>query len=300
MLSESREIGHLAMSLEGWPGPARADVTNPRGVPPSTMECPAPRYAVLHVVLIVRDQSEELSCLLHRLEDLDLPLRVLVVDDGSKDGTAQVVENHPGLRDRLGLVQHVRRHGCGLALAAGLRRVLQNGTPATDLVLTLPPCSSVDPACLAGLLRRLEAGMEVVVGTRRVEGGSREHRGHIRTFWDRFLTGLLRFFFPLPGVFDYTSGVLGFRLSALERAFALHGRNLVTYSGEAGTVELLIRLGRMGARMGEVPWVEGPGTPGPRHRVSLAALWEFVRMVLALAGPWRRSRAARPAPGNRS
>jgi dolichol-phosphate mannosyltransferase len=255
---------------------------------------------VLHVVLIVRDQSEELSCLLHRLEDLDLPLRVLVVDDGSKDGTAQVVENHPGLRDRLGLVQHVRRHGCGLALAAGLRRVLQNGTPATDLVLTLPPHDKLEAASLAGLLRRLEAGMEVVVGTRRVDGGSRAHRAPVRNFWDRFLTGLLRFFFPLPGVFDYTSGVQGFRLSALERAFALHGRNLVTFSGEAGTVELLIRLGQMGARMGEVPWAEGPGTPGPRHGVSLAAVWESVRMVLALAGPWRRSRAGQSAPDNRS
>jgi hypothetical protein len=248
---------------------------------------------VLHVVLIVRDQSEELSCLLHRLEALDLPLRVLVVDDGSKDESAQVVCNNSGLRDRLRLVQHVRRHGCGLALATGLRRALQGGNPTTDLVLTLPPASSLDQASLEGLLRRLESGMEVVVGTLRVGAP----RGGLRTFWDRFLTGLLRFFCPLPGVFDYTSGVQGFRLSVLERAFALHGRNLVTFPGEAGTVELLIRLAQMGVRMGEVPWVEGPGTSGFRQGFSLAAVWEFLRMVLTLAGPWNRSPAGLQAGG---
>jgi len=255
---------------------------------------------VIHVVLIVQDQAEDLSTLLHRLEGLDLPLRVLVVDDGSKDGTAQVVQNHPGLRDRLSLVQHVREHGPGLALAVGLRRVLQGGTPSTDLVLTLPPRCNPDPAGLEGLLRPLEAGMEVVVGTCRVEGGSEPGLGPWRTFWDRFLTGLLRFFFPLPGVFDQTSGIRGFRLSALERAFALHGRNLVTFSGEAGPVELLIRLGRMGVRMREVPWPVAPGTPRPRRRFSLAVVWEFARMFLALTGARRRPRAGQSAPGHRS
>jgi len=256
---------------------------------------------VIHLVLIVRDQSEELPSLLHRLDALDLPLRVLVVDDGSKDGTAQVVENHPGLRDRLSLIQHVREHGSGLALAAGLRRVLQAGTPSTDLVLTFPPGHNPDLACLDSLVRPLEAGMEVVVGSHRVKGGSEPGPGPWQALWGFFLAGLLRFLFPLPGVFDHTSGTWGVRLSALERAFALHGRNLVTFPGEAGTVELLIRLARMGVRMQEVSLPAERGTgPKLQRRFSLAALVESARMILAMARLWRCTGARRSVSGPRS
>lgn len=248
---------------------------------------------MIHVVLTVRDQREEVIALLEDLGALDPGARLLVIDDGSSDGTPEVVAGHPGLGDRLSLIQHVRRHGSGQALMVGLRRVISGASPG-DLVLTLPPGSAPDLDSLRGVLRLLEQGMDVVVGSRRGSGGSGSGRGGWQAFWEALLTGVLRLLLPLPGILDSTSGFRGYRLSALERAFGLHGRNLVTFSGGAGQVELLIRLARMGARMAETPWGEEPGAKASSGEgFSLAELAEYARMILALAWPGRGSAGAR-------
>lgn len=262
---------------------------------------------MIFVVLTVRNQSVRLASLLPHLEEVDMPLFVIVVDDDSQDGTADVAEHYPGLRGRLRLVQHVRRHGEGRCVVAGLREALALRRNPGDLVVTLPVGDPVpgggdaegpEIELLVRIIRRLEEGMDLVVGSRFIPGGGEPGLSRWKRFLSRGLAGLLHVLFPLAGVRDYTSGYRGMRLAVVERAFAVHGRNLVTCSGEPGPAELLVRLGRMGVRAAEVPlWLE-PGLPRmDRRRFGLRSLLGWLWMILVLLGPSRARASSRQARG---
>lgn len=240
---------------------------------------------MIFAVLTVRNESEQLRSMLERLEKLVLPLYVIVVDDNSHDGSAEVVERHPGFRARLRLVQHVRRHGPGRALVAGLRQALTLRAGPDDLVVTLPGASA-DLAPLTRIARLLEEGMDLVVASRFVPEGGEPGLSGWQRLLSRGLAGLLRVLFPVAGVRDYTSGYRGLRLAVVERAFEVHGRNLVASSGEPGLAEFVIRLGRMGVRAAEVPLVV-EGRPH-RGRFGIMALLGYLRMILALLRPQKR------------
>ncbi len=249
---------------------------------------------MIFAVLTVLDQSDRICSLLERLEHLEWPVQVIVVDDGSRDGTPGLVEHYPGLRGRLRLVQHVRQHGAGVALLAGLRQALLQSSGPEDLVLTFPPGGAPDLAPAEAIVRCLEEGADVVIASRFAAGGGEPGLGRWASLLGRTLAAILRVFFPLAGVRDYTSNYRGIRMSLLERAFRVHGRTLVTCAGDPGPAEFLVRLGRMGVRVVEVPWCSQPDGRGrQKGRFGLGACLAYARLVLGLLGFSRRTRTRR-------
>src|ERR687885_1229631 len=90
---------------------------------------------------------------------------VLVIDDGSPDGTGEIADRLAGELDYVGVLHRARKEGLGPAYLAGFRRALDDGA---QLVLEMDCDFSHRPADVPRLVAAAEAGADVVLGSRYV------------------------------------------------------------------------------------------------------------------------------------
>src|SRR4051794_1962705 len=193
--------------------------------------------------------------------------RILVVDDGSPDGTGAIADRLAAEHDAVEVLHRTTREGLGPAYLAGFRRALDGG--ATH-VLEMDSDFSHDPADLARLLAAA-AEADLVLGSRYVPGGGVTDWGLVRRFVSR-------------GGSWYAQRVLGLRVHDLTGGFKCFRREVleaidlptVRSRGYAFQVELTHRAVRAGFRVVELPIVfrdRQLGKSKMSWRIALEALW---------------------------
>lgn len=181
-------------------------------------------------------------------------LRVIVVDDGSKD---QTIARAQAFADRLAVevVPHVVNQGLGAALrtclASGLARAGDD-----DAIATMDADNTHDPALLPAMWRQLDAEHgDVVIASRYTPGGDEVGLTPLRKVLSRGASFLLTMTVPVKGARDYTCGFRAYRVATLRRASLAWGDKLIEESGFTCMAEVLLKLGRGGARVIEHPLV---------------------------------------------
>ena len=180
--------------------------------------------------------------------------RVLVVDDGSRDRTIEVARAFATRLD-LEVVPHVVNQGLGAALRTCLTEGLARAG-ADDVIATMDADDTHDPALLPAMWQRLdEAPSDIVIASRYVEGGEEIGLSPLRKVLSRGASFLLTAVTPVQGARDYTCGFRVYRAATLRRAAAAWGDRLVEEAGFTCMAEVLLKLGRGGARVTEWPLV---------------------------------------------
>ncbi|MDH3226789.1 MAG: glycosyltransferase family 2 protein [Thermoleophilia bacterium] len=180
---------------------------------------------------------------------------VIIVDDGSCDATASLVRNYRGPL-RLDLVRHRANLGLGRALRTGLRRAI--AYPKVEWVVTLEGDTTSDLGALGRILRAAQEGADVVQASNHHPRGTLLGAPLLRRLSSRSVSQLMRLASGLD-LHTFTNLYRCIRADLLASAFARHGDGLVSSAGFSGVTELLIRLGRGGARVVEVPVVLDAG-----------------------------------------
>ncbi|HEX6761396.1 MAG TPA: polyprenol monophosphomannose synthase [Gaiellaceae bacterium] len=196
--------------------------------------------------------------------------RVLVIDDGSPDGTGLEADRIAGELDFVDVLHRPVREGLGPAYLAGFRRALDEGA---ELVLELDCDFSHDPADVPRLIAAAEAGADLVLGSRYVPGGSVADWGLVRRAISRgaaVYTGL----FLHMGVHDPTGGFKCFRRGVLE-AIDL---DAVGSHGYAFQIEMTYRAKRAGFRVVELP-IRFADRERGRSKMSRAIVLEAIWRV---------------------
>jgi dolichol-phosphate mannosyltransferase len=194
--------------------------------------------------------------------------RILVVDDGSPDGTGQIVERLAHERDYLRVLHRTEKGGIGPAYLAGFRHALEHDA---GFVFEMDSDFSHDPRDLARLLDAVRAGADLALGSRYVPGGGTADWGLLRRFISEGGSTYARWVLGLQ-VRDLTGGFKCFRREVLE---AIHF-NSVRSQGYAFQVELTYRAVRAGFRVVEVPIVfrdRQHGTSKMSWRIAVEAAW---------------------------
>ena len=198
--------------------------------------------------------------------------RLLVVDDGSPDGTGAVADalaaEHPG---RVEVIHRTGPRGLGRSYVDGLKHALASGA---RLIFQMDADLSHDPEYLPRLAEEA-ANYDLVIGSRYLTGVSVVnwplHRIFLSAFANRYVRAVTRI-----SATDCTSGFRCWRREALARI----SLDSMVSNGYAFIVEMLFEASRQGCRIGEVPIVFVERRQG-QSKVSGRVLVE------SLIVPWR-------------
>ena len=171
--------------------------------------------------------------------------QILVVDDGSPDGTADLAEE---LGRELGNVSVLRRSGkagLGSAYRAGFREGLARDR---DVMIEMDSDLQHDPAALPSLLAAIDDGADLVIGSRYVAGGTIPDWALHRRLLSRWGNRYAGFVLGLP-VRDVTAGFRAYRATALEKI----DLDAVKADGYGFQIEMAYAVKRTGGRIVEVP-----------------------------------------------
>ena len=205
---------------------------------------------------------------LEQLATTGLEHTILVVDDGSPDGTGEIADRLAGEHPQVRVMHRPAKLGLGRAYLAGFEDALAHGA---ELVLEMDSDFSHAPADLPRLIAAARAA-DLVLGSRYVPGGGVENWGRLRRVLSRGGSWYARVLLGVP-VRDLTGGFKCFNRRVLE-AIDLSG---VHANGYGFQIELTYRAIQAGFTVAEVPILfrerrEGQSKMTPR--IALEAVWK--------------------------
>jgi glycosyltransferase involved in cell wall biosynthesis len=231
------------------------------------------------LVIPAYQEAARLGSVLEAVARAGVECEIVVIDDGSRDGTGEVARR-AGAR----LLRHPWNLGYGAALQTGYKYALERGAA---FLVQMDADGQHDPADVPALLAAVERGeCDLVVGSRFLGHG--EYRmGSLRTLGRRLFQGIAR----VAGLelSDPTSGFQAMNRRALE----VYARDF--FPTDYPDLDVLLTAWREGLRVGERPVRMRPGTRASTLHGGMRSVYYVYKMLLSTWTAARR-RAETPTP----
>jgi dolichol-phosphate mannosyltransferase len=214
---------------------------------------------MIYILLPAYNEEHALRPLMEKIErvmrDMHTGYRVVVVNDGSRDGTALVLNE---LSDRYPLHVIAQRYNRGLGETArdGFEYIAEVASP-DDIIVRMDCDDTHHPKYIPAMVAKIREGYEVVTTSRYARGGGQVGLDWYRRSISRIANLLFKLVFPIRGVWEYTCGFRAYRAAVVQDALSIFGNKFIDLKGLGftGTLEKLIKFRMMGARVTEVPFV---------------------------------------------
>jgi dolichol-phosphate mannosyltransferase len=198
------------------------------------------------VIIPTYNEKENISAIIEAVMQLQSTFHVLVVDDGSPDGTANIVKSlFNTYHGKLFLEERKGKLGLGTAYIHGFKWALQN---KYDFIFEMDADFSHNPADLERLYKACEAGADVAVGSRYVDGGAVENWPTNRIALSKGASLYTRIITFMP-VMDPTAGFVCYRANVLKTL----NLSEISFVGYAFQIEMKFASWKLGFKIKEVP-----------------------------------------------
>ena len=198
------------------------------------------------VIIPTYNEKENIAAIIHAVIVLGNQYHVLVVDDGSPDGTANIVKElmqvHP---DKIFIQERKGKLGLGTAYIHGFKWALANHY---DYIFEMDADFSHNPLDLDRLLAVCESGADVAIGSRYVKGGATENWPLDRLIYSKGGSLYTRIITGMP-VKDPTAGFMCYK----NKVLAAMQLDQISFIGYAFQIEMKFASWRLGFKLKEVP-----------------------------------------------
>ena len=202
------------------------------------------------VIIPTYNEKENIEAIIRAVRALPLDFHVLVIDDGSPDGTADIVKRLMALEfaDSLFIVERAGKQGLGTAYIAGFRWAIEH---RYDYIFEMDADFSHDPKDLVRLYHACaNDGADVAIGSRYVTGVNVVNWPMGRVLMSYFASKYVRFVLGID-IHDTTAGFVCYRRQVLETMEL----DKIRFKGYAFQIEMKFTAYKCGFKITEVPIV---------------------------------------------
>jgi dolichol-phosphate mannosyltransferase len=222
------------------------------------------------VVMPTYDEAANIAEVLTRVRAAAPEVDILVLDDNSPDGTAELARATAAELGQIDVIVRERKEGLGTAYRHGFRIGAERGY---EVLMQMDSDLSHDPADVPRVLAPVEAGADASIGSRYIPGGAIPHwpwhRRALSKYGNRYACIMLRM-----NVNDATSGFRAYRVDTL-KAIEVDRTQAKGYGFQ---IESTYRASRIGKEIAEVPIVFTDRVRG-YSKMSIWVMLEQLRLV---------------------
>ena len=236
---------------------------------------------MIHFIFPVYNEKENLPGLIAGIRRLAAgrAYRMVAVNDGSTDGSREFLESQQG-RD-LVITGSVINMNIGAVFSAGIHAAL-SGAQDDDVVVIMESDQTSEQDLVLPMVERIARGeADIVVASRYLPGGKYVNFPLPRVVFSHGANRLMRAFFPVAAVRDYTIFFRAYRAGVLREASRYFGPfGLIQSRGFVANAELLVKLSLFTGRIVEVPFVYNYGRKkGPSKINVVRTINEYFTLI---------------------
>ena len=233
----------------------------------------------LAIVIPTYNEAETIPSLIselfEKIKQLVEKLDILIIDDSSPDGTADIVRELGTKYEKITVIQRPKKMGLGAAYKEGFRYVLEKLD--SELVLQMYADHSHQPSEIPNMLEKIK-NFDFLVASRHVEGSDVVGWGIGRKATHSIAGAIARICAKIE-IKDSTSGFRMFKKKTLQKV----DFNKIRSDGFAFQIEVLHQLKQLGMKGLEVPTVFVNRTEGS-SKMGSAEMMQFIKMCISYIG----------------
>lgn len=209
------------------------------------------------IFLPIYNEEKKLSALLDEIDaemrQVSLEYKILAVNDGSTDGSEQILKEAEGVFPLI-YINHSLNRGLWETVRDGFEKATEICRPG-DVIVRMDADYTHHPHYILSMVKKISEGYDVVIASR-FKGYSQKGVSLRRKILSVGAILIMKAFFNIKGVLDYSCGYRAYRASIIQDAIKIFSNNFIELKGLGftSTVEKLIKIRKMKAKICEVPF----------------------------------------------
>lgn len=247
---------------------------------------------MVYILLPAYNEEKSLNHLLPKIQkvfenEISSDYHIIVCDDGSNDRTLEILQSYKETLP-LTIITHTINRGLGETSRDLFEKAAAMAND-DDILIRMDCDDTHEPEFIPGLLRKIDEGYDVVIASRFIKGGGQEGLDRYRAAISRMANLFMKFFFPIKGLKEYSSGFRAYKAYAIKYAIAVFGNNFIQLKGLGFTVTLekIVKLKIIGATFAEAPFILRYHQKRSESKmVSSITTFGYMTLVLLYYWPW--------------
>ncbi len=203
------------------------------------------------ILLPVFNEKENILPLVEKIINLPIKSNIIIVDDGSNDGTKEILEK---IKEKVTIISHGYNKGLGEAIKTGLFHIIKL-VDENDIIITMDADNTHNPKLILNISEKINNGYDIVIASRFKTGGKEIGVPLIRRFLSHSASFIFKWLLPIKQVSDYTSGYRGYKTKLIKMMIEKYGEKLIESKGFPINLELLLKSIPFYPKISEIPLV---------------------------------------------
>jgi dolichol-phosphate mannosyltransferase len=225
---------------------------------------------MIYVVLPVYNEAENISRVIGEIRATlkNEKYQIVAVNDGSKDGCLDILRKLQ--KPDLHIESYLTNMNVGAVFSTGISYVLSRAK-ADDLMAIMESDGTSSCSVLYDLINKIQKDQsDIVIASRYQKGGEYRNFPLLRRIFSYVASHLMRYYFPIKNVYDYTIFFRIYRMSVIQKAVTHFGMfGLIQSLGFVANAEFLIKLSFFTDKISEIPFIYDYGKKKGASKIGI-------------------------------